>query len=232
MPKKGYIAIIVIVILAVASVGAYYALTQQPTQSDNNPDVNVTVGVKAGDTFTYSIKGIAELISENATIPENFYDLNKTDYYKVTITNVEDSNVTLSTTWLFTNGTHYDRTETVNVAVGTENVDFWGIYAANLVNGSLLRPAGANDGARFNSTVTRTYADGNRSTNTLSLSTVFYDTTDPTFTKGYYAYRDLYVDAPTGMMVELQDKKIYTDPQIIETVEWKLIDSNVIQVSL
>jgi hypothetical protein len=229
MPKKGYIAIIVIVILAVASVGAYYALTQQ---AQTTPNAEVKAGVKTGDTFTYSIKGLAEVINENVSIPSSFYDLNKTDYYKVTITNVEGPNVTLSTTWLFINGTHYDRTETMNIATGTQNIDFWGIYAADLVNGSLLRPTGViNDGAKFNSTTTITYANGNRSTNLLTLTGVFYDTTDSTFTKGYYAYRDLYVDKSTGMMVELQDKKIYTDPEIIETVQWKLIDSNVIQVS-
>ena len=228
MPKKGYIAIIVVIILVVASVATFYALQQTPP-ADNTPQY--LAGVKAGDTFTYSIKGLAEQYVANETIPESFLQLNQTDYYKVTITNVDGPIVTVSTSWRFLNGTQNDHNETINVATGTDNVDFWGIYAADLTKGSLLRPLGAADGATFNDTESRAYADGNRTTNVLTLNAQFYNLEDPTLSQIYYGNRYLDVDQATGIMVELKEIKIYTDPQIMLTVQWELIDSNVLQVS-
>ena len=228
MPKKGYIAIIVIIILVVASAAAFYALQQTPP-ADNTP--KYLAGVKAGDTFTYSINGLSEQYETNETIPHRFLEFNQTDYYKVTITNVDGPIVTLSTSWRFLNGTQNDQNETINVATGTDNVDFWGIYAADLTQGSLLRPLGTADGATFNYTESRAYADGNRTANVLTLNAQFYNTEDPTFSQIYYGNRYLHVDELTGMMVEFKEIKIYTDPQIMLTVQWELIDSNVLQVS-
>ncbi len=225
MPKKGYIAIIVVIILVVASAAAFYAL-QQTTPTDNTP--KYSIGVKAGDIFTYNVKGIAEQFSENETVPANFYDLNKTDYVKVTITNVVGPNVTYSTTWRYINGTQYDNTETLNVIVGNESANFWGIFASNLTQGDLLR-ALRPDGNSFNSTDTKAYAEGNRTINSQVTNKEYYNAEDTTQT--LYRNRYLYVDKATGMMVELKVIDIYTNPKIIETVQWELVDSNVFQVS-
>jgi len=225
MPKKVYLAIFVLAVLVVASAVVFFAL-QTPA---NNESTSVKVGVKAGDTFTYSIKGIFETTSETATIPANFVEVNQTDYYKVTIVNVEGSNVTYNFIWRFLNGTQYERTETINVSTGTDGVDFWAIYPANLTQGSLLRPLGTIK-ATVNSTSTREYLDGNRTTNIHTVTGTFIDVEDQTFSRTYEAFRYVHFDSETGMLVSLKEIKIYTDPQIMLTVEWNLVDSNVLQV--
>jgi hypothetical protein len=225
MPKKLYLAIITLTILVVAAVAAFYAL-QPPPQTSSA----VASGLKAGDTFTYSMIGIAELGNENVTIPDNFKEVNMTDYYRVTVTSVDGPNVQFNVTWSFTNGTVYDRTGKVNVETGVDSQEFWAIYAANLTKGSPVRPA-VTSGATVNDTQTRTYRNGDRQTNILQMQGEFYNTEDLTYSQICNEYTYVYFDSQTGMLVELKDMKVYSDPQIILTVEWKLIDSNVLQVS-
>jgi uncharacterized protein (UPF0333 family) len=229
MPKKTYLAIIIIIVLAVASVAAFYVL-QTPQENNTEPTSTTKAGVKAGDTFTYEIIGISETSSEDVTTPENFLDVNKTDYYRIEITKVEDPIVSYNVTWQFNNGTKYSYSSQINIDTGAYTQDFWGIYTANLTQGSLSRP-GYPEGATVNATETRTYLDGDRQTNILRMNGEFYDSSDLTYTKSYLEYTYVDFDSQTGMLVELKDMKIYTNPDIILTVEWKLVDSNVLQVS-
>jgi hypothetical protein len=222
MPKIGYIIIAMVAILVIGTAVAYVALQPKPA------DITYTIGVKAGDTFTYSVKGLAEQYDSNETIPASFYDLNKTDYVKVTITNVVGPNVTFSTTTRYINGTQHEYTETLNVIVGNETASFWGIFASNLKQGDLVR-ALKSDGGAFNSTETRTYASGDRATNFQSWNKEYINAEDTT--QQLYRNRYIYVDQATGMLVELKNIDIFTSPKIMETIEWHLIDSNVIQVS-
>jgi|WetSurMetagenome_2_1015567.scaffolds.fasta_scaffold451480_1 hypothetical protein len=225
MPKTGYIIIALVVILIVATVVAFVALQPKPVDNSNP---QYSIGVKAGDTFTYSIKGFAEKDNENQTIPANFYDLNKTDYIKLTITNVVGPNVTFSTTTRYINGTQFEYTDMLNVLTGNESAPFWGIYAANLTEGNLIRALKPTDGT-FNSTETRTYANGNRATSVQTWNKQGVNGEDTT--QELYRNRYVYVDQATGMLVELKNIDIFTNPNIIETIQWTLIDSNVIQVS-
>lgn len=225
MPKKVYLAIIVLVVLVVASVAFYCAL-----QTPQEAAPTTKAGVKVGDTFTYNMTGHAEIGEQDVTIPENFLEINMTEYYKITITEVEGPIVSFSTTLKFTNGTQFDRTGQVNIETGANSEEFWAIYATNLNAGDPSRP-GVSSSLTVNSTETRTYLDGDRETNFLRAEGEFYDTTDPTFSKYYYDYTYVHFDKQTGMLVELRNIKIYSDPQIIYTVEWNLIDSNVLQVS-
>jgi hypothetical protein len=227
MSNKVYLAIIVLVVLVVSSVAAFYALQTPQEEETTNP---TTAGVKAGDTFTYSMTGTAELGEEDITIPENFLEINMTDYYKVTITEVDGPIVSFNTTLKFTNGTQFDRTGQVNIETGANSEEFWAIYAANLTTGDPSRPEVA-DSTTINATETRTYLDGDRETNFLRAEGEFYDTTDLTYSTYYYDYTYVHFDSQTGMLVELKNIKIYSDPQIIYTVQWNLIDSNVLQVS-
>ncbi|XHH09357.1 MAG: hypothetical protein ACFCUE_01665 [Candidatus Bathyarchaeia archaeon] len=223
MPKKiGYIIIAMVVILVVVTAVAFVVFQPKPV------DIQYTVGVKSGDTFTYSVKGFAEQYDSNEIIPASFYDLNRTDYVKVTITNVAGPNVTFSTLTRYINGTQHEYTETLNVIVGNETASFWGIFASNLKQGDLVR-ALKTDGGAFNSTETRTYASGDRETNRQTWNKEYYNAEDTT--QQLYRNRYVYVDQATGMMVELKNIDIYTSPQIMETIEWHLIDSNVFTVS-
>ncbi len=222
MPKIGYIIIAMVVILVIGTAVAFVALQPKPA------DIQYTIGVKAGDTFTYSVKGLAEQYSANETIPARLYEVNKTDYIKVTITNVVGPNVTFSTTTRYINGTQFEYTDTLNVIVGNQSAPFYGIYASNLKQGDLVR-ALDSERATFNSTETRTYANGDRATNALKWSNEYINAEDTT--QQLYRNRYIYVDQATGIMVELKNIDIYTSPKIMETIQWQLIDSNVIQVS-
>lgn len=220
---KLYLAIILVVIL-IGSVGAaaYVAM------SGPKP---VTVGVKVGDTFIYSIKGMVDLTGLNAVPTPGFDTYNQTDYYKVTITAVDNTSVTMDTTWRFLNGTELKSPQTLNLANGnkTDNYGFWALYASNLQKTNRLRPEGA-DGNIVNNTYSAPYSSGNRTTNFWFINNEFQDQNDPTGSTLRYNYLNIYFDQPTGMLVTLQQYDYYNNPERQETVIWTLTNSTVWQV--
>ena len=113
--KNLYLTITLIVILVVAIVAAYYA-TLPPLK-------RATVGVQVGDSFIYSITGISTLQSEEATISPGFEQYNQTDYYRVSVAGITDTNVSLSTVWRFLNGTEVTGQQTINLTDGRESAE-------------------------------------------------------------------------------------------------------------
>jgi len=218
--NKTYLSIIVVVVLLVVIVAAVY--TAQPKRE---------IGVKAGDIFTYSLTGEAVDNTEDGNaVPKNFLDINNVEYYSIEITKVEYPIVSYIETTQFKNGTGLTSEDTVNVESGdTISGGFWGVFIINLKVGSLSRPDVSN-GITINSTETRTYLDGERQTNFMRAEAEFYDADDPTLTRKYNAYTFMYIDKQLGVLVELTDMKIYSDPQIMLTVKMELISSNVLQV--
>jgi hypothetical protein len=189
------------------------------------PDATTRPGVVAGNVFTYSIKGYSTVIGDNGSVPDSFSQLNMTDWYRVTITSVSGPEVQFNTTWRFTNGTEIENTGNVNVVTGNDNKAFWAIYPANLRLNDLVSPGGS-DGQIVNQTETRTYKSGNRDTNVMTLQNRFGDTSDPAM-RTFDDYLYVHFDGATGMLVELKDMRVYSDPQVILTTQWELIDSNV-----
>jgi hypothetical protein len=225
--KKIYLALALIVIIAVAAIGVF------AFQTFSKP-VTFLPGVKVNDVFTYSMKGYADLMDENASIPENFYGVNMTDYYRVTITAVAAPIVNFTTVWRFTNGTQISNVGSVNIENG-DNAEFWAIYPANLTLGSPVRPSEPS-GAIVNETDTKTYASGVRDRNIMSVEGEFTDLDDPTYSTMYYDSTVVYFDKTTGMLVDLTNVKIYNNPvtftpSLFLRVVWALEDTNVWQVS-
>ena len=190
----------------------------------------VSAGVAAGDTFTYSIKGFATEIEPNATIPESTAQLNSTEWYKVTITDVNDSKVYFSATWRFLNATEIQVTGKVDIETGINNSpDFWAIYASGLEVGDFTRPL-RESGHTVNATQIRSYKGGSRETNYVSLpERTRYDADDPTRT--ITEYISVYFDKQTGMLVELRNSQVYSHPEVLVILEWKIIESNVWTIS-
>ena len=93
---KMYIAIILLAVLVAASVAVILA-TQSPATKA------VALGVQAGDTFTYHLLGTSNLTSLAAVDTPGFSVYNNTDNYKITITNVQGTLVSLDTLWTFKN---------------------------------------------------------------------------------------------------------------------------------
>ncbi len=221
MVNKALIAIVIGLIALGLGLWAIVASQTPP------PPVAVP-GVALGNIFTYSIKGNAVLTSENASIPENFYVINMTAWYRVTITNVTGPEVHFNTTWHLVNGTEIENVGYVNVLTGSDNQIFWAIYPANLKVNDYVSPGGS-DGAIVNETETRTYASGTRETNIMTLQNQLFDSSNPERTYDDYIY--VHFDKATGMLVELRDMKVYSDPGVILTTEQVLVSTNVWAVS-
>ena len=62
-------------------------------------------GLNVGDEFTYDIKGFWNSQDPDATPSESFFELNMTEWFKVIVTKVSDTEVSINTTWLFINST-------------------------------------------------------------------------------------------------------------------------------
>ena len=219
--KLIYLAIAVIVIVIVAFV-IYTSLGSQG-------ETGVVPGVRVGDEFTYSINGFFSSNDPNATAPEGFMELNMTEWFKVLVTDVSDQDVTVSTTWRFTNGTELNATSSINVDTGIPypTNGFYPIYAANLKANDYIRPHGP-DRSTINETSNRQYASSTRQTNRRTISIPAYDENDPSRT--WIETPTIYFDKQTGMLVELRDVNVYTNPQMTLTVLWKLMDTNVWKV--
>jgi hypothetical protein len=209
------ILVFVIIILAII---IYTNLGQQPAQT--------IPGVAKGDVFTYNVMGKVDTKDSDAEIPAQILDLNNTEWYRVTVTDVSGPDVSIETTQHFKNGTEIAGTGTVNVETGINSPinGFWTIFAANLKENDRIRPNGP-DRSTINATRLRDYADGaKRETNALLLFTQYYDSENPDIT--YKEYGNTYFDRQTGMLVELQYISVYTDPQVTLTLIWKIMDTN------
>jgi hypothetical protein len=182
--------------------------------------------------FIYDVKGLWESDDPNATILDRLLQLNMTEWYRVTVTGVSGAKVSINTTWRFNNGTKIEGACTVDVETGIcyPTGGFYGVYAANLQANSRLRPSGI-DQSTINETSTRDYAGGTRETNTVSLVLQYYDADDPTYSTTWTEYINTHFDRQIGILVELRDINIYTNPQQTLTIVWKIKESNVWTVS-
>lgn len=216
--KKWPIAIALIVILSVATGAALYLTL---------PEIVVDVGVKAGDTFTYSLSSQVQLNAANATMDPGFDLYNQTDYYKITITGVTGTNVSMTNEWRFLNGTTVNYQQTVDIATGAKSDEngFWAIYPSNLKIGSLLRPKGY-DGQIVNNTDTTKP----RAVNSWHIENAFTDPSDQTGETMRYDYVNIYFDRQTGMMMTYTNYQIYTNPSKTEAIFWTLKSSSVWEV--
>jgi hypothetical protein len=218
--KNSYIALTLIILLVAAVAAAAYVAWPRAKVA--------TVGVHVGDTFTYSIIGTVSFDSPEATITPGFEAYNQTDYYKVTITGITGTNVTLQTAWRFLNGSETDGLQTIDLSTGQESVQngFWAIYSANLNVGDLLRPSGF-DKQTVNVTDTKTYADSTRAINFWFIESQFEDTNDPTHSTLRDDLTRVYFDKQTGMLETLNWITAYNNPLKTEAITWKLVSCSV-----
>ena len=217
----GVIATIIVVMLVTVFASFYSAstYTQIPAVST----------LKVGDSFTYSVTGISTFQGPEAFVIPGFSQLNKTDYWKVTITAVSGSSVSYDSVLRYVNGTEIaGMANTVDLLSGQETagMGFWVIYASNLTVGDPIHPTGSD---RFivNQTETKTYADTIRERNLWFEKYPLYDTNDLAHSKLDYGYSGLYFDKQTGVLETLNCTVSYSDPLHVETIIWKLVNTNV-----
>lgn len=218
------IAIAVIVIILIAAVAAFYSgMNPQKAQTSTaNPTLNV------GDTFTYKLAGSSVLGSADAVTPEEFMQYNNTDYYQVTVTGINGSQVSIDTTWQFNNGTQITSPQIIDLSTGA-SADLTGfryLYPSNLNVTDLLYPK-ETSGLIVNSTSTQKFANSSRVTNYWSIDNQFVDTSDQTGNTMRDDFIAVYFDKPTGMLDKLTRIEFFTNPEIELTITWQLTSSNV-----
>jgi hypothetical protein len=219
MSKKIYLTLIIIIVLIVASVTAFYLFSYNKEEGPK-----IAVGVSVGDVFTYKMVGIADFSSGAFSIPENFFDTNNTKYYRVEITDIESPFVSYTVTLEFKNGTMFNDYGKINLKTGLYSGSPWNIYAANLTAGNLCRP-GSMDEPRINSTQTKSLVAGDdRELNFLTSDYEAYDLNDQTYSTICYVYNYIYFDKQMGMMVAYRTMEMYTFPEIILMVDFELVE--------
>jgi hypothetical protein len=216
--KKTYIALILVIVLLIAATAATWVVLSTPKP--------ITVGVKAGDTFTYQIVGSVIMFDPEGSPSEGFERYNQTDYFKVEITDVQGTNVSTHSVWRFLNGTEIKYDETFDITTGGPDLAFWAIYPSNLQIGDLLRPNGY-DGTTVNNTYAKSYANSTRETDFWFINNQFQDTHDQTGATLMYDYRNIDFDQATGVLVSLENFQAFNNPERNEQIVWKLIESNV-----
>ncbi len=186
----------------------------------------ISPGVSPGNEFIYDIEYIFSSTNQSIVIPESLLDLNKTDYYQVTITEIVEKKVSFQTKWGFINGTEIEGTGSINLETGIAGVgDFWAIIGSNLNTGERIHPI-YPDHIFINDTQIRNYGSGgNRETNLIDLTFTYVDQEDPSIY--FVEYSQTYFDKQTGMLVELIDSTVYTDPVATETLTWKIKETNI-----
>jgi len=226
--KKLIVAIVLVAILAIAAAAIVYISLKSSSSAKTS-----LVGVKVGDTFTYSITG-----SSSAPVPASdypgFYQLNDTQYYKVTVTGIEGSSVTLNADWVFKNGTDIQQQQTINLLNGlmTNQNGFWGLYPANLKTNNLIYPKMSsvemyNSTVPVNETLTQPYASGKRISDFYHVTTTQYYSKDPTQSTERILYDEVYFDQQTGMLTVFNEIQEYNNPQLELEVIYYLTSSNV-----
>ena len=217
--KRSRTIIFLAVVTAIIIILAFIILTNLGSQS------GIVAGVKKGDEFIYDIKSYWSSTDPDLTVPVSVEQINMTDWYKVAVTNVDSAEITITTTWHFSNGTELQGTGNVNLETGIHypTEGFWAIYAANLKANDYTRPNGP-DRSTINETATRDYASGARETNRISLVLEYYDANDPSTT--WTEYMNTHFDRQIGILVELSDRSVYTNPDVTVTLIWTLKDTN------
>jgi hypothetical protein len=227
--KRSRLILVLAIVSAIIIILAFIAFTQLGSQAAQD----AVPGVNVGDTFTYDIRGYYSSNDPNATIPENFPQINMTEWFRIVVTEVSGSEVTINTTWRFSNETELNGINTIDVETGINNpIDgFWAIYASNLRANDRTRPNGP-DQSTINATSPKEYSSGvTRETNTLSLVQNYYDADDPTYGTTLTEYMQADFDKQTGMLVQLSDISDYTNPGMRLALLWTLMDTNVWAVS-
>jgi hypothetical protein len=207
MKKKMLIVPFVLVVLSCMLVSGVFAQSRLP-------------GVAANDVFSYTEKSYWTSSDPTAIIPQNLLEVNNTVWYRVTVTQVASSNVSIFSTWFFTNNTSNGSSGIVDVASGlTYGTDFYEIIGSNLNVGDLVHPTGT-DMLTINATVPRIYQNVERDANLITW------TIPPTSGNSQTETINLFADKATGMLVELNDT-VSISSQTSYSIIWTLYSSNV-----
>ena len=213
---------VIVIILIVAVTAFHFWMDSQKAQTSVNP------ALKVGDTFTYKLNGSSVLGSADAVTPEEFVQYNNTEYYQVTVTKINGSQVAIGTRWQFNNGTQISGMQVVDLSTGAsaDPTGFDYLYSSNLNVNDKLYPK-ETSGLSVNSSSTQKFANSSRATNYWAIESNFINTSDQTGNTMRNDFIGVYFDKQTGMLDKLTRIEFFTNPQILLTINWELTSSNV-----
>jgi hypothetical protein len=217
------IAAIMITVIAISTLAIVFTQTPEPTSDTTNQ-----VGLNVGDTFSYKLTGSAVLGNPDATIPEGLSQYNDTDYYQVTVTAINGTQVLLSTTWKFNNGSQITRPQIIDLSTGAR-VDpngFWAIYYSDLNVKDLLHPRGT-DGLVVNGSDTQIFGNVTRARNYWITESQFVNASDTSGNTMRDVYVGVYFDKQTGILEKLTHIEFFTNPEVELIITWELTGSSV-----
>ena len=218
---------VIMIILASLAVFYYRINTNKTSASTPNPSISNSP-LAVGDTFTYKLKGSTVVGSSDVVTPNEFMQYNNTNYYQVTVTGINGTQVYLDTLWQFNNGTQTNSAQIIDRSTGrfADPNGFSYLYLSNLNVSDLLYPEGTNK-LIVNSTSTQTYVNFSRATNCWSEADQFIDSSDPTGNTMRNDFITVYFDKQTGILDNLTRLEFFTNPQIELITTWQLTSSNV-----
>ena len=219
-------AVIIIILVAVAVFYYTFNLKQTPASTVNPSVPNVPLAV--GDTFTYNLEGSTVVGSSDVVIPSEFMQYNNTNYYQVTVTGINGTQVSLETLWEFNNGTQTESAQIIDLSSGrfADSNGFSYLYLSNLNVSDLLYPQGTEK-LVVNSTSTQKFVNSSRVTNCWSEEDQYVDTTDTSGNTIRDDFITVYFDKQTGILDNLTRVEFFTNPQIELITTWQLTSSNV-----
>ncbi len=198
-----------------------YALTQK-----------AVLGVKEGDSFSYSINTHWDTTNSSLTSPpEYLVSYNQTKFYNVTILYAEDVNVVAMNLWQHNNDAQQLSRVDLNIDNGTVylvtgETCFLGFFPANLKVNDLLRPGDNNSSLRINSTETWDFSSGKREVNVVGVSYQVRDYDNSSIGTETTTY---FIDKATGVLVKRVDSTVFPDQT--GSLEWTLTTTNLWVVS-
>ncbi len=214
------VAVLIILVTVVAAL-------QYSSHSGNTPAATSGSPLTVGDTFTYKLSGSAALGNSDVLIPQEFMQYNETDYYQVTVTQIEGTQVFLNIVWQFKNGTQVTNPQIIDLSTGA-TVDptvFSYLYPSNLNVSDLLYPQETSK-LTVNSTSTQRFGDSSRATNYWTTEDEYINTSDQTGNTLRDDYIAVYFDKQTGILDQLTRIEFFTNPEIELTITWQLVSSN------
>ena len=180
----------------------------------------VTVGVSPGDMFEYNMYSVWSSDFSN-TPPAELVELNRTEWVRVTVTEISGSKINVHVTTHYRNGTEAEVDGFSDIDTGeTTPSEVPPFISANLDSFDAINPS-APDPYYVNATLVRDYANSQRETNLLR----FEETSVSSEVGEYTRNSDYYFDKNTGVLVEYLFEFSYTGLSSMRYV--KLVSSNV-----
>jgi hypothetical protein len=217
MKNKLFIAILMV--CSLASVAVYGAWAQAES----------TLGVKAGDNFTYSFEAFWSSTDPNQIVPQEFSNLNQTLSIHFNVTDASETIAYLNVTTFKRDGTQVVVPSLISVSSGRgEQTAFPFIIGANLTSGDQVYPQSDPKAVEakaaaapftINDTLSKTYLGTARPVNQ-------YTESSGNATSGDQEQKDLYYDQATGVLLEMTLRYTSTTSGESDSEHWKITQFN------